>query len=149
MWAPRDTWVYAGQTALVPTVPVVGTQAQVLTLIFKTKEVDVEGAAAVESSFLWIVKADYPTDRRYYVGTANLPMWLQKRAGEGTDKNQEKHYLAGFPKNDQGNTPCSNSGRQKTSPKGKPALVGTLDGNWSQKGDQKNVCPLDCPPLNS
>ena len=66
LWAPRDTWVYAGQTALVPTEPEVATRAQVLTLTFKAKEVDVEGAAAVESSFLWIVKPDCPTDRRYY-----------------------------------------------------------------------------------
>ena len=27
VWAPRDTWVYAGQTALVPTEPEVGTRA--------------------------------------------------------------------------------------------------------------------------
>ena len=37
-----------------------------LTLTFKAKEVDVEGAAAVESSFFWIVKPDCPTDRWYY-----------------------------------------------------------------------------------
>ena len=66
VWVPRDTWVYAGQTALVPTEPEVGTRAQVLTLTFKAKEVDVEGAAAVESSFLWFVKPDCLTDRRYY-----------------------------------------------------------------------------------